>query len=499
LVVTVLVCAVGCVGNQSPKESGWTVHESVDDESVDDDGGDEQPVVDRPVSDDPREVGTCVPSGPPIWDSLPDDEDAWLNPWYIPAPLEFSRDDGLLLQQPNRVFRSRDGAEFHIPGHTHGMDKSWTLALTGPDRDKVEVIDRERGETVMTFEVPGTDPALLSAELAASGTRAVGVACSDGETQLDVWSLVSGDHVASHSLGHRCDLTASSYGQVAPRIHISPDEKSVIAVLRSEGIVAHLDFDSGQIETRDLGQETSEEAGMRGMYPPPIVESALAPDGRRLLLSRGAGHVEIRDVPSFESTGISLPATVETLNEMTYMPPAWASPVAWAPSGDLFAMLGDSGDVEFRTLDGELVHTLSAVLAEDTKAWGMEDTAVALAYSHDGKKFVIGHYYGLSMWSCADAPTSPPPSIDDDAITLHLPTRVVTEEPLQIRVSVEGYPTAVTRVLIDGNNFLRAPTSPGTWEWFPYGREPGAHTTIRAEFDDGRTTGATEVTVEFQR
>ncbi|MGM0556106.1 MAG: WD40 repeat domain-containing protein [Myxococcota bacterium] len=441
-------------------------------------------------NDNPAQLG-CVPETEPVWSTTTDE------PWYVPGRIEFSQNDGLFVMPHTWMGRSRarrtvDGATYGFPTApgAHALDKSWDLITRrDPATDATSVVRRSTGEVVAQLEPADDDGVVESAEIAASGRTAAAVTCIDGQSRLVQWSLGTGELTGSTEIGPNRERCTRWNGEV-PLIFFGPAERSLVVAMSESGALVHMDLETGEQTTGrvELAADGEQQPQMANGV---ILDAHVGPNGRQLLLSTSAGRVEVRRLPDFARVA-SFESTVETLNEMTYAPPVYASPVAWAPDGRQFVSLSAGGDVVARNLDGEILQSFpgarNSESAEDM--WGMEDSAVALAFSHDGTRLVVGHYFGTAMYACENASFPRSEDTFDEDVRIEGPSEISTSAYPEWTAHVDGHEGAVSRFLVDGEEV--PPRSDGLLTWRAY--EPGTYE-LAVEFDDGRASGRATMTV----
>lgn len=363
-----------------------------------------------------------------------------------------------------QMARARDGEPMLYgtwPVYILDVDRDWRRALVrrgGPmGVSLTEVILLETGETLMQLEEDTSYP-YDQLDLSEDGEVLVGHRCESHEDgtsteNVNFWSAGSGSFITGYE--QRRDMSCNWWESYASNLSIN-DDASVVAFANLSDPSINFEEDSvrrqgAEIEVfnrhgdhlirREIllddiveGEETLRD------YMVPLAALEFHPDQKSLSVVDMTGKHYFIDTTKEDLTVTRRARRGAFIsNWNSYLPSIPTSAMAWSKDAKLFASVNEEAEVEISTWlgqGGEIKQVLRAPeLPGDMAGFipaGQPNAPVNVAFSPDGKAFMVAFTQGVGVWGCADQGSSAP--VDPVVKPLHV------ELETSVLVSGQFYP-----------------------------------------------------------
>lgn len=432
-----LLLVFGCGVQTEESSEGWRLEP----------GADMAKTPEPPTPAPPTPAPTPTPT--PVEPAACAFEPLWWQPKVqhrlTPMVFDFDPQESLLVRgtgdygEGATSIRFRDEALPTVPmarsvlGHDAGWDRVLTLGYDPlMEGRRLRVRSMARGARV--FDVDAGQ--IWSAAMSLNGRRVTAQRCLNDVSELLVWDVDTGQELVREELPHqscvgyvasRLDLAISSDGNLIATTELTrtrreDTEAPRLSVFTSSG---------AGYQMRDVPIPRLPSDENLPMYHGLVSALAITPEGD-VSVTSADGLRTVFDARTLE------PLTTERRgafisNQDTFLPPLPLSPIAWSPDGRHMASVNEEGDVEVRAGDV----TLTRLQAPETDAFqGLgPNSPVALSFSPQGDKLVIGFRQGVGVWGCAPLQTQ---STGWMQVSLDVLESIIVGEPAVFEVQTNG-------------------------------------------------------------
>lgn len=214
----------------------------------------------------------------------------------------------------------------------------------------------------------------------------------------------------------------------------------------------------------------------------------VSPDGSTLAVVGADGWLTMLATDTFDVLHTS-PIDSNMLNEMTFAPHVWVSPIAFAPDSQTFAGLGLTEEgvaaVQIRDVrSGEVLSELPLPQGDPEPLGGMPNALAQLTFADDGNTVFALAMHGVTAIACTGHAPGNPPMNSMIEVTLDGPVTVGVHAPERFSVALEGAEGApIVRFSIDD-----APYFAGFEHFADLTFDRGEHA-VEVFVEDGRRQG----------